>query len=57
MNLEEMCKRVSELTKKFPVLHKEEIKELRVLGNNISAECADILYDMSMEEKFNEKNR
>lgn len=52
MNLEEMCKRVSELTSKFPNLNKEEIKELRVLGNNISAECADILYDMSMEEKY-----
>lgn len=53
MDLEQLFKRVAELTSKYPRLSREEITELRVLGGNISAECANVLYDMSLEEKFN----
>ncbi|MEX3623751.1 hypothetical protein [Viridibacillus arvi] len=45
MKLEEVFKRVSELTGQFPNLSKEEVKELQKLTRNLSAECADILYD------------
>ena len=38
-------KRVHELTSRFETLTQEELKELRILAKNLSAECAGILYD------------
>ena len=45
MDIEQVFKRVNELTGKFPNLTKEDFKELKLLTRNLSAECADILYD------------
>lgn len=53
MEMVELFRRVSELTSKYPRLSKEEITELRVLGGRLSSECANVLYDMRLEEKFN----
>ena len=43
--LAKVFKRVSELTSKFPMLEKEEIKELRELTRGLSLECSEMLYD------------
>ncbi|HZG82043.1 MAG TPA: hypothetical protein VEZ13_14835 [Brevibacillus sp.] len=51
MEMAELFKRVQDLTSKYPHLSKEEIAELRVLGGRISAECANVLYDMRLEEE------
>lgn len=45
MDLSEVCKRINELTNKFPNLNKEEVVELRDLCGNLRNECEDALYD------------
>lgn len=45
MELEQVFKRVNELTGKYPNLTKEEVKELKDLTRGLSVECSNILYD------------
>lgn len=50
MELDELFKRVNELTLKFPNLTKDEVKELRTLARNLSCECDNALYDWREEK-------
>ena len=53
MELQELFKKVNELTGKYPNLNADEIKELRILSNRLSRECSDVIYDMEVEKKSN----
>ena len=44
-DLNQVFKRVSELTAKYPLLNKDEVKELRDLAKGLSVECSEALYD------------
>lgn len=44
-DLIQVFKRVSELTAKYPMLSKDEVKELRDLAKGLSVECSEMLYD------------
>lgn len=51
MELRDLFKRVNDLTGKHPGLNTEEIKELRLLSNRLSAECSNMIYDTEVEKR------
>lgn len=51
MELQDLFKKVNELTGKFPNLNPDEIKELRLLSNRLSAECSNMIYDTEVETR------
>lgn len=52
MELDELFKKVHELTGKYPSLKDEEVRDLRRLASRLSGEMANLIYDMNFKEKY-----